>query len=594
MALPEMRVRISADTGDAVGGLHRVEDAANDTGAAVDRMASRTARAGARMAAQVPRHSNFARSMQNVSFQVGDFATQVGAGTSASIALGQQLPQLLGGFGLLGAAIGAVVAISVPLTRSLVQATEGAKLTSDQFGALEPAIIAIADAAKAVAPVFGSVLSTLADNIDRILITVGGVAAVMAGKWLVGFAAARIATMTLSASLVALRGALIKTGIGAAVVLIGEFAYQMATANSWVRRLLINLGALSGASIAELKLEQSKYNREIEASNEIIAEQRRLMEGATAAEIRHHQAAIAAEEKVNKERKERLADIKVEMKGYEDLARARDAANKPVTILDFSSDKDKGKKEKDAAEELKRKKERLAAGVQAVRESLMNERQLMAMHLEEKRATLAEAFEQDLVTQQERDQIMRDLHDQHNAALAEMDQIKRDEEAAKKGEAFNNIYNLTKGSLGDQLGAWGDFFQGLGNSVASGNDRVLKAMKVFGAAEALVNAFRAFNQVLADPSLPWFAKAAAAAQVLATGLQTVQAIKGVTSGGGGRGGGGRGQSGQAGVAPPQSPLQVRLSGIGPDDLISGSQLGTLLDRLDEEAGDRGLRLLVAA
>lgn len=55
------------------------------------------------------------RTMQNVGFQVGDFAVQVGNGTSASVALAQQLPQLLGGFGALGAVMGAVIAIGVPL-----------------------------------------------------------------------------------------------------------------------------------------------------------------------------------------------------------------------------------------------------------------------------------------------------------------------------------------------------------------------------------------------------------------------------------------------------------------------------------------------
>lgn len=55
------------------------------------------------------------RTMQNVGFQVGDFAVQVGNGTSATVALAQQLPQLLGGFGALGAVLGAVIAIGVPL-----------------------------------------------------------------------------------------------------------------------------------------------------------------------------------------------------------------------------------------------------------------------------------------------------------------------------------------------------------------------------------------------------------------------------------------------------------------------------------------------
>jgi hypothetical protein len=54
-------------------------------------------------------------SIQNAAFQIGDFATQVANGTRVSTALGQQLPQLLGSFGALGAVIGAGVAISVPL-----------------------------------------------------------------------------------------------------------------------------------------------------------------------------------------------------------------------------------------------------------------------------------------------------------------------------------------------------------------------------------------------------------------------------------------------------------------------------------------------
>lgn len=54
---------------------------------------------------------NFGRSIQNASFQVGDFAVQMASGQRASLALAQQLPQLLGGFGVMGAVMGAVVAI---------------------------------------------------------------------------------------------------------------------------------------------------------------------------------------------------------------------------------------------------------------------------------------------------------------------------------------------------------------------------------------------------------------------------------------------------------------------------------------------------
>jgi hypothetical protein len=53
--------------------------------------------------------------IQNTAFQIGDFAVQVAGGTKASTALAQQLPQLLGGFGAIGAVIGAGAAIGIPL-----------------------------------------------------------------------------------------------------------------------------------------------------------------------------------------------------------------------------------------------------------------------------------------------------------------------------------------------------------------------------------------------------------------------------------------------------------------------------------------------
>lgn len=52
---------------------------------------------------------------QNVAFQVQDFFVQIQAGTSVTQALSQQLPQLLGGFGLAGAAMGAAIPIAAML-----------------------------------------------------------------------------------------------------------------------------------------------------------------------------------------------------------------------------------------------------------------------------------------------------------------------------------------------------------------------------------------------------------------------------------------------------------------------------------------------
>lgn len=87
--------------------------------------------------------------IQNASFQIGDFATQVGAGTSAAQALGQQLPQLAGGFGVWGAAVGAALAIAIPLGAALLDIGANAGSLEDQIDDLSEAIDDLRDAQEA-------------------------------------------------------------------------------------------------------------------------------------------------------------------------------------------------------------------------------------------------------------------------------------------------------------------------------------------------------------------------------------------------------------------------------------------------------------
>jgi lambda family phage tail tape measure protein len=64
--------------------------------------------------------SNMKQSQQtirNVGYQIQDLSVQIAGGTSAFVALGQQLPQLLSGFGTLGIVLGAVAAIGIPVLR---------------------------------------------------------------------------------------------------------------------------------------------------------------------------------------------------------------------------------------------------------------------------------------------------------------------------------------------------------------------------------------------------------------------------------------------------------------------------------------------
>lgn len=105
-------------------GFRGLEGAANRSGSALQRL-GQSAQGGS-------------GGFQNLSYQMQDFAVQVGSGTSAMQALGQQLPQLLSGFGAVGAALGLVAAVSIPVVRYFMAAgdsAEDAAKGAEAFGA---------------------------------------------------------------------------------------------------------------------------------------------------------------------------------------------------------------------------------------------------------------------------------------------------------------------------------------------------------------------------------------------------------------------------------------------------------------------------
>lgn len=87
--------------------------------------------------------------IQNFAFQAQDVAVQISAGTSAAQALGQQLPQLLGGFGVLGAVMGAVVAIGIPLAANFLGIGEEAEDLGKSIKELNGALSDYYDAVEA-------------------------------------------------------------------------------------------------------------------------------------------------------------------------------------------------------------------------------------------------------------------------------------------------------------------------------------------------------------------------------------------------------------------------------------------------------------
>ena len=142
-----------------------------------------------------------------------------------------------------------------------------------------------------------------------------------------------------------------------------------------------------------------------------------------------------------------------------------------------------------------------------------------------------------------------------------------------------------------------NFFGGLAAVTQNGGNKLVKATQTFAAVEALINTYRAQAQVLADPSLGFFAKAAAYLQIGAAGLNVVRAIKGAGGGGTGGVGSANASRGSATVAPTTTaaptPQTVFIDSIDPKSLYSGETLINLFEAFYNENDKRGKVFLVA-
>jgi hypothetical protein len=150
---------------------------------------------------------------------------------------------------------------------------------------------------------------------------------------------------------------------------------------------------------------------------------------------------------------------------------------------------------------------------------------------------LAQALEQRRITEEEYYALSEELNRQHADKMSELD-----------------VYRY--GSALDQAG---QFFGDMASALATGNERMAAIGKKFAAVEALINAWRAFNQVLADAALPWYAKIPAAVGVLAAGMNAVQAIKGGGGSASSAGSAGSRASSAAQAAPPTQTLNFTIT-----------------------------------
>ena len=174
--------------------------------------------------------NKFGMYSQQVGYQVGDFAVQVQSGTNALVAFGQQGTQLAGLLpGIYGAALGIGLAIGTAVARSVMDAKKleidfraVLKELAKPLENIKPILNGISSAFSGVGNVAVSVLSTLANNLDRVIL-IATVAATAFGTYLVyGLIAAKVATFTLTGAFKLLGKAILATGIGIIVIAVAE------------------------------------------------------------------------------------------------------------------------------------------------------------------------------------------------------------------------------------------------------------------------------------------------------------------------------------------------------------------------------------
>src|SRR6056297_2737993 len=105
--------------------------------------------------------------------------------------------------------------LAVAAAPALQSAAEGLARLGEVGGPIQRVFTGISDA-----------LVLLIDNVGRVASTAAAFAGFLAGRWVAGLAAAALSVRGLATALVVLRGALIRTGIGALIVGAGELDYQ--------------------------------------------------------------------------------------------------------------------------------------------------------------------------------------------------------------------------------------------------------------------------------------------------------------------------------------------------------------------------------
>ena len=200
------------------------------------------------------------RAVQQFGFQMTDFAIQIAGGQNAMLAFTQQGGQMLQFFGPVGAIMAALLSVFGSMFIAMTKTGTSMNTLFPIMGVLEDQMRGLVEWARGLSDTFIDLANLIINNLDRVIITLGVGLGILAVRMI----AARVATMTLAGALNFLRGAIIRTGIGALVVgagyLIerfltlqkgaGGFGNAVALMGDLIRAVFADIGAVFNSMVS--------------------------------------------------------------------------------------------------------------------------------------------------------------------------------------------------------------------------------------------------------------------------------------------------------------------------------------------------------
>lgn len=200
----------------------------------------------------------------------------------------------------------------------------------------------------------------------------------------------------------------------------------------------------------------------------------------------------------------------------------------------------------------------LVAQLEQLQQSLLTQEEAQIASYARQQETLRLALEQRLLTQQEYAALMQDSQQKHQDTMAQIDAYR----------------------YGTGLQQTAQFMGDMANVLASGGEKMVRISRIFGAAQALINTYVGASEAL---KLPFPSNLAAAAKIIGAGMGFVSAIKsGSTSSS--KGSGGIGSTAAAEAAAPAAPTRTANFSIQ-GDVIGKATGGELIREINKAIKD---------